>query len=66
MLIPVNNIYAELDNTIEIYVSVNGSDSNIGDFENPLASLEGAKNKVRELNDGEKNIIVNFMDGDKL
>lgn len=34
---------------VHIYVSPNGVDSNTGTKENPLATLEGARDKIREL-----------------
>ena len=36
-------------NTVEIYVSVNGSDMNPGTKDKPLATLTGALRKAREL-----------------
>lgn len=47
----------------EIYVSPDGSDSNPGTFEAPLASLEGAKNAVRKLDKSNGNINVYFRGG---
>lgn len=48
----------------DIYVAVDGNDSNPGTFEKPLASLEGARNKVREIKASAKGEIkVAFMAG---
>ena len=46
-LIPFNMVLAEEKGEIEIFVSLSGSDSNDGSFEKPLATLNGAKEKVK-------------------
>ncbi|MBB3186201.1 right-handed parallel beta-helix repeat-containing protein [Microbacter margulisiae] len=52
-------------NEYVIYVSTNGNDSNVGTEKNPLASLEGAKIKVRHIktNHPSANIIVYLHKG---
>ncbi len=48
-----------------IYIAPNGSDSNNGSIDAPLATLEAAKKKVRKLKDkGVKGIEVVFREGD--
>ena len=62
--VPVS--YAEeLTGTI-IYVSPNGNDSNDGSEGSPLASMEGARNKIREIKKSgmpENGITVAFREG---
>ncbi|HUT10601.1 MAG TPA: PA14 domain-containing protein [Thermoguttaceae bacterium] len=41
-----------LEGPIELYVSLDGSDNNPGTFDEPLATLEGAKAAVRDLKRG--------------
>ena len=47
----------------EIYVSPTGKDSNPGTREQPLASLEGAKNHVRQLKSSTKGDIIVWFKG---
>lgn len=48
-----------------IYVSLSGEDSNSGTMEKPLKTLEGAKNKVRQLkNESDAPIEVIFSEGE--
>lgn len=62
--VPVS--YAEeLTGTI-IYVSPNGNDSNDGSEGSPLASMEGARNKIREIKKSgmpQNGITVTFREG---
>lgn len=46
-----------------IYVAPNGDDANPGTLENPLQTFEGARNQVRTLLDGSKDIVVYFRGG---
>ena len=56
--------YAKVENA-DIYVAVDGNDSNPGTKDKPLATLEAAKTKVRELKKTVKDeIVVAFMAGD--
>ncbi len=58
-------VYASAEETvIQIFVSPNGSDTAAGTFEEPLATLEGAKNKVTEIKKGNVPVEVNFLEGD--
>ena len=51
-------------NDADIYVAVDGSDSNPGTLDKPLATFEGAKAKVRELKKTAKDeIVVAFKAG---
>ncbi len=63
-MLPMNFAYAEGKDKVELYVSVSGSDDNDGSLEKPLASLAGAKARVRELNNGSSDIVVNFREGE--
>ena len=48
----------------DVYVSTDGSDTNPGTFDKPLATLDGARKKVRELKKTAKDeIIVAFKAG---
>ena len=56
--------YAKVENA-DVYVAVDGSDSNPGTKDKPLATFEAAKLKVRELKKTAKDeIIVAFKGGD--
>ena len=46
---------------IKIYVSPTGSDVSDGSFERPLETFEGAKKKVREVRDGEKDATIEVI-----
>ena len=55
--------YPLVDNA-DLYVAVDGNDSNDGSFDKPLATFEGARDKVRELKKSAKDeIVVAFMAG---
>lgn len=55
----------ELCDDADVYVAVDGNDKNPGTFEKPLATLEGARDAVRELKKTAKDeIIVAFMAGE--
>lgn len=47
----------------EIYVSIEGNDSNPGTLEQPLQSFAGARDRVRSLLGGSKDILVYFRGG---
>jgi len=51
-----------LASAIDIFVAPNGNDSNSGNQNNPLRTLEGARNKVRTLSKNQ-NIRVRFRAG---
>ena len=56
--------YAKVENA-DIYVAVDGNDTNPGTLEKPLATLEAAKAKVRELKaTATDDIVVAFKAGD--
>ena len=56
--------YAKVENA-DVYVSVDGSDTNPGTIDKPLATFEAAKLKVRELKATAKDeIVVAFKAGD--
>ena len=58
---PTYTLYENAD----IYVAVDGNDKNPGTLEKPLATIEGAKNKVRELKKTAKDeIVVAFKAGE--
>lgn len=46
---------------VKIYVSPTGSDVSDGSFERPLETFEGAKKKVREVRDGEKDATIEVI-----
>jgi len=55
----------ELCNDADVYVAVDGNDKNPGTLDKPLATLEGARNKVRELKKTAKDeIVVAFKAGE--
>ena len=55
----------ELCTDADLYVAVDGNDNNPGTIDKPLATLEGARNKVRELKKTAKDeIVVAFMAGE--
>ncbi len=65
---PTYNGYTEKDYPLvddaDIYVAVDGSDSNPGTFDKPLATFDGAVKKVRELKKSAKDgIVVAFKAG---
>lgn len=49
------------DDVVKIYVSPDGSDVSDGSLERPLQTLEGAKNKVREARDGDKDATIEVI-----
>ena len=54
-----------LVNNADVYVAVDGNDSNPGTFEKPLATFEAAKNKARELKATDRDgVVVAFKAGD--
>ncbi len=63
----LDGIEEEKDKTI-LYVATDGKDSNPGTIDKPLATLGGAKNKVRELKNGnalaDGGAVVYFRGGD--
>ncbi len=64
LLIVISSIPSVMaDSTYTIYVSPFGSDDNDGTLGNELATLLGAKNKVRQLKDTYDNINVVFREG---
>ncbi len=55
----------ELCTDADVYVAVDGNDKNPGTLDKPLATIEGARNKVRELKKTAKDeIVVAFMAGE--
>jgi len=55
----------ELCTDADVYVAVDGNDKNPGTLDKPLATLEGARNKVRELKKTAKDeIVVAFKAGE--
>ena len=55
----------ELCTDADVYVAVDGNDNNPGTLDKPLATLEGARNKVRQLMKTAKDeIVVAFMAGE--
>ncbi|MHC4455961.1 MAG: right-handed parallel beta-helix repeat-containing protein [Planctomycetota bacterium] len=58
MLFCVSHTYSQT-----FYVATNGSDSNPGTKDKPLATLAGARDKVRTVLDGEGDITVYFRGG---
>ncbi len=55
---------SESGNIIELYVDVNGDDTASGEKSSPFKTLQRARQKVRELNDGMSgDIIVNIGEG---
>ena len=54
------------ESEIILYVSPDGSDSGDGSYGNPLATLDGARRRVREYKRGmtEGKIIVSFLEGE--
>ncbi len=59
---------AEKNEVVEIYVSTMGSDSNSGTIEEPLKTLEGARDRIRKLKKegtlAGKEAVVYFRGGD--
>lgn len=55
-------VQAQAD-AIQLFVSPDGDDGASGTLEQPLATLEGAKNKVAQVK-GTKPVVVNFLEGD--
>ena len=51
------------DETVRIYVSVNGNDANAGTESAPLKTLDGARKKVREVK-GDNPVEVIFREGE--
>ena len=52
------------EKTIEIYVANNGKDTNSGTFENPVQTLERARDLVREKNQGKIPVTVYLRGGE--
>ena len=58
--------YAQKEKTntaIELYVAPDGSDSGMGTIDDPLATLEGAKNKVKAVKKDRVSVTVYFRGG---
>ena len=56
----------DLQDKLVIHVAVTGSDMNPGTEEKPLATLTGARNKIREIKKRNKPIDVIFHKGEYL
>lgn len=59
----VPNHIAFAESVQQLYVAPYGSDSAPGTIEEPLLTLEGAKQKIRKIKDGSKGIEVIFREG---
>ncbi|HOX40981.1 MAG TPA: right-handed parallel beta-helix repeat-containing protein [bacterium] len=55
-------LQASASDSLDIFVATNGNDSSSGDIAHPLATLEGARNKIRALTSRTKPINV-FLRG---
>lgn len=70
MITSGSNVFADVQSTVDnygndtvIYVAPDGDDNGEGTINNPLATLKGARNKVRELKTETEGVTVYFRGG---
>lgn len=65
--LPIPVLAEETDEVLNLYVSTDGNDENAGDLEHPLASLEEARDRIRESKENgtlpEGGAVVNLREG---